>query len=121
MIQNVAKSTKLASKFYWNVKIESQSVIPNVAKLYSQISDEFWFWIAGETDLPEVRDILAYQMGLRDILSKSFDEVRKHSSSSKAVKKEKLRKFLAERKDDIEKYFENGNFFIFKGTHILKK
>lgn len=119
LICNVSKSTKLASKFYWNVKIESQSHIPAVAKLYTNISDEFWFWIAGDTDLPEVRDILAYQMGFRDILSEAFEEVLKHSGSSKAVKKQKLREFLKDRKADMEKYFENDNFFVFKGGFLI--
>lgn len=116
LFKNVVKSPKLAAKFYWNIRIESETEIPSIRNMYLEIQDIFWKLLASKDKNHElIRELLGYQMQFRDTISKAFDVVRQHSGKSKDKKKEALRKFLSQKKEDVESLFENENFFVFKG------
>jgi hypothetical protein len=115
LFDNVTKSAKLAANFYWNIKVESENSIASVKKRYEDIGQIFWTFLAKENSFEKIRELLAYQMNLRDTMSMAFNVVKKNSGQSKDKKKKALRKFLTEKKSDVETLFENDNFFFFKG------
>ena len=87
MFENVTKSPKLAANFYWNIQIESETILPTVKKRYEEIGTKFWTLLAKEKKFEMIRELLAYQMNLRDSMSMAFDEVKKHSGKSKDKRK----------------------------------
>ena len=115
LFDNITKSPKLAANFFWNIRIESESQIKSVQKLYENIGTYFWTHLASSTEHEYIRELLAYQLSLRDTLSMAFDVLVHNNGKGKEVKKEKLRKFLQEKKKDVESLFEGENFFVFKG------
>ena len=114
LFKNVTKSPKLAANFYWNIRIESETEISSIKNMYEEIGTTFWTFLASEKKFEGIRELLAYQMSLRDSVSSAFDVIKKNSGKSKEKKKAALRKFLKEKKADIESLFENGDFFVFK-------
>lgn len=120
LFENVTKSGKLASSFFWNLRIEAQSEIQSVKKRYENIGEIFWTFLASEKKYESIRELLAYQMSMRDCCSKAFDVLTDNSSKSKDVKKEKLREFLSNKQSDVEDLFENSKFFVFKDIYLKK-
>jgi hypothetical protein len=115
LFENVTKSPKLAANFYWNICIESETVIPSVKKIYEEIGLIFWTMLAQDSKFEKIRELLAYQMNFRDSISKAFDVLVQNAGKSKDKKKSELRKFLKEKQNDIEDLFQDGEFFVFKG------
>lgn len=117
LFENVTKSPKLAANFYWNIRLESETSIVSVKNMYEEIGQIFWTFLAKEKSFEMIRELLAYQMNLRDTMSSAFSVLKKNSGQSKDKKKKALRKFLSEKKGDVENLFENDKFFFFKGIN----